>query len=45
MTYVKPELCGYPALATIHSGPNRKMNTQTEPGQQEQTPAAYEADE
>jgi hypothetical protein len=45
MTYLKPALRCYAAIAKIQSGPNEKTGIQKEPGKQQVTPAAYEADE
>jgi hypothetical protein len=45
MTYSKPRLNGYSAIARIQSGPNAKTSTPKETDMVRVTPAAYEADE
>lgn len=45
MTYSKPRLNGYSAIAIIQTGQNAKQNSQKEPDLIHVTPAAYEADE
>lgn len=47
MTYSKPELLAFSAIATIQTGQNQKtgLNNEPSPQQNKLTPAAYEADE
>lgn len=45
MTYSKPNLNGYTAIAVIQTGPNAKRGCNWEPDHIHVTPTAYEADE
>jgi hypothetical protein len=46
MTYTKPQLIGYSAIAAVQtSGPNAKTTSILEPNQFSHTQPAYEADE
>jgi hypothetical protein len=45
MTYTKPQLVGYSAIAVIQSGTTDKRSSVLEPHTMIQSIAAYEADE